>query len=227
MERLIYSGGQVTTGKRRYNEKYFMSKVISLRDVQDMISNGQDVTHLPADAIITPSANDYLYELQMNGSAKTAQAAQAAPVAASGEKFSPPAKQLNSKSPKSELEAFFNSPYVHNLKEQICDMGHRLWQRAYVDGNGGNMSIRVGEDIVLCTPTLVSKGSLQPSDMCLVDFEGNQLCGTKKTHQRSAHAPTDDEAPASGQGRLPLPPALRHGVRRHRHRPADLHAAGI
>jgi L-fuculose-phosphate aldolase len=154
-----------------------MSKVISLRDVQDMISHGQDVTHLPADAIITPSANDYLYELQMNGSTK---AAAATPAAASGEKFSPPAKLLNSKSPKSELEAFFNSPYVHNLKEQICDMGHRLWQRAYVDGNGGNMSIRIGEDIVLCTPTLVSKGSLTPADMCLVDFEGNQLCGTKK-----------------------------------------------
>jgi L-fuculose-phosphate aldolase len=59
-------------------------------------------------------------------------------------------------------------------------MGHRLWKRAYVDGNGGNMAIRVGDDIAICTPTLVSKGSLQPSDMCLVDFEGNQLCGTKR-----------------------------------------------
>ncbi len=59
-------------------------------------------------------------------------------------------------------------------------MGHRLWKRAYVDGNGGNMAIRVGEDIAICTPTLVSKGSLKPEDMCLVDFEGNQLCGTKK-----------------------------------------------
>jgi L-fuculose-phosphate aldolase len=49
-----------------------------------------------------------------------------------------------------------------------------------VDGNGGNMAIRVGDDIAICTPTLVSKGSLQPSDMCLVDFEGNQLCGTKR-----------------------------------------------
>jgi L-fuculose-phosphate aldolase len=78
------------------------------------------------------------------------------------------------------LEAFFNSPYAHNLKEQICDMGRRLWQRAYVDGNGGNMVIRAGEDIAICTPTLVSKGSLKPEDMCLVDFEGNQLCGVKK-----------------------------------------------
>ncbi len=67
-----------------------------------------------------------------------------------------------------------------SLKEQICEMGHRLWKRAYVDGNGGNMAIRVGEDIAICTPTLVSKGSLKPEDMCLVDFEGNQLLGAKK-----------------------------------------------
>ena len=87
---------------------------------------------------------------------------------------------MNSKSSKAELEAFFNSPYAQSLKEQICDMGRRLWQRAYVDGNGGNMAIRVGEDIAICTPTLVSKGFMKPEDMCLVDFEGNQLAGAKK-----------------------------------------------
>jgi L-fuculose-phosphate aldolase len=91
-----------------------------------------------------------------------------------------PSRPLNSRSPKSELEAFFNSPHAHSLKLQICEMGRRLWQRAYVDGNGGNMAIRVGKDIALCTPTLVSKGWLKPEDMCLVDFRGNQLCGTRQ-----------------------------------------------
>ena len=74
----------------------------------------------------------------------------------------------------------FDSACVQNLKEQICEMGRRLWQREYVDGNGGNMAIRVGEDIAICTPTLVSKGFMKPDDMCLVDFEGNQLFGAKK-----------------------------------------------
>jgi L-fuculose-phosphate aldolase len=153
-----------------------MSQVISLRDLQDMVRDGKDIKNLPADAIITPSARDFLLEKQfniggMNGGPKVE--------APANDNFSPPAKKLNSKSPKSELEAFFNSPYAHSLKEQICQMGHRLWKRAYVDGNGGNMAIRVGEDIAICTPTLVSKGSLKPSDMCLVDFEGKQLCGTK------------------------------------------------
>jgi L-fuculose-phosphate aldolase len=157
-----------------------MSKLISLNDLQDMVKKGQDVNKLPSDAIITPSARDYLHELQSAGSAQAAAVKSNSAPAAVADKFSPPSKKLTSKSSKSELEEFFNSPYAHNLKEQICEMGHRLWKRAYVDGNGGNMAIRVGEDIAICTPTLVSKGSLKPSDMCLVDFEGNQLCGTKK-----------------------------------------------
>lgn len=94
-------------------------------------------------------------------------------------KISPPKKVLNSKSPKSAIKAFFNSAYAQNLKEQICEMGRRQWQREYVDANGGNMAIRVGEDLALCTPASVSKGFMKPEDMCLVDFEGNQLAGEK------------------------------------------------
>src|SRR6185503_1658842 len=91
-----------------------------------------------------------------------------------------PAATLSSKSPKAELDAAFKSAAWHDLKLQICDVGRRLWQRAYVDGNGGNIAVRVGEDIALCTPTLVSKGFMKPEEMCLVDFEGNQLAGPKK-----------------------------------------------
>jgi L-fuculose-phosphate aldolase len=157
-----------------------MSQVISIRDLQDMVRDGRDVKNLPADAIITPSARDYLHDLQMNGVKNGAASAKPAGGAASGDKHSPPAKKLDSKSSKAELEAFFNSPYAQNLKEQLCDIGRRLWQREYVDGNGGNIAIRVGEDIAICTPTLVSKGFMKPEDMCLVDFDGNQLAGTKK-----------------------------------------------
>src|SRR5471030_2122602 len=87
---------------------------------------------------------------------------------------------MNSRSSKSKLQTFFNSSAVRNLKAQLCDVGRRLWQREYVDGNGGNLAIRVGEDLALCTPTLVSKGFMKPEDMCLVDFEGNQPCVAKK-----------------------------------------------
>jgi L-fuculose-phosphate aldolase len=79
-----------------------------------------------------------------------------------------------------KIAAFFNSPKMRALKLQLCDIGRRLWMRAYVDGNGGNMAIRVGKNMALCTPTLVSKGFMKPEDICLVDLDGNQLAGTKK-----------------------------------------------
>jgi L-fuculose-phosphate aldolase len=150
-----------------------MKNIISLRDLENMVRNGQDVRNLPADAILTPSARDFLLELEMRGIKPSVPGS-------SGAGRSAPTKPLNSKSSKSELETFFNSPYCHDLKLQICDIGRRLWGRAYVDGNGGNIAIRIGDDIALCTPTLVSKGFMKPEDLCLVDFEGNQLLGGKK-----------------------------------------------
>lgn len=144
-----------------------------------MVRNGGDIRSLSSDVILTPSARDFLRDLEMN--VKTAVSGNGTPANAGLKgKIQRPAKPLNSKSSKAELEAFFNSPYCHDLKLQLCEIGRRLWQRAYVDGNGGNIAIRVGDDIALCTPTLVSKGFMKPEDMCLVDFEGNQLAGVKK-----------------------------------------------
>ncbi|MHB8523484.1 MAG: class II aldolase/adducin family protein, partial [Limisphaerales bacterium] len=123
------------------------------------------------DAILTPSARDLLRDLEGHGASRSP---------GSATNSAATAKPVTSKSSKPDLEAFFGSPAVHALKEQLCDIGRRLWHRAYVDGNGGNIAIRVGEDIALCTPTLVSKGFMKPEDMCLVDLDGNQLIGAKK-----------------------------------------------
>lgn len=59
-------------------------------------------------------------------------------------------------------------------------MGRKLWLRQYVDGNGGNISCRIGPNQVLCTPTMVSKYDLTPADLCMVDLEGNQIAGNKQ-----------------------------------------------
>jgi L-fuculose-phosphate aldolase len=147
-----------------------MKQVISVRDLEEMVKKGKDLRALPTDALLTPSARDFLRDREgQNGSQAAANSN--GPVVA---------KPVSSKSAQADLEAFFNSPQIHALKLQICDIGRRLWQRAYVDGNGGNIAIRVADDIALCTPTLVSKGFMKLEDMCFVDLEGNQLCGSKK-----------------------------------------------
>jgi L-fuculose-phosphate aldolase len=65
------------------------------------------------------------------------------------------------------------------LRDEIIRAGRKLWQRQYVDGNGGNISVRLGSQYVLCTPTMVSKGDLVPADICLSDLEGNILAGER------------------------------------------------
>jgi L-fuculose-phosphate aldolase len=149
-----------------------MKSVVSVRDLEEMVRNGRDPHALPEDALLTPSARDFLRDFPPPGASKG--------VASEKKSFARTAGPVTSKSSKADIEAFFNSPAIHELKLQICDVGRRLWQRAYVDGNGGNIAIKVGEDLALCTPTLVSKGFMKPEDMCLVDLEGNQLAGIKK-----------------------------------------------
>src|SRR5881396_255512 len=102
-----------------------MKTVISAKDIEDVLRRGGELESLPADAVYTPSARDLLHDLQKRGRMGDSRAA---PCVA--------ARPLTSKSPPAELEAFFNSAHGRSLKEQMCDIGRRLWQRAYVDGNG-------------------------------------------------------------------------------------------
>jgi L-fuculose-phosphate aldolase len=72
-----------------------------------------------------------------------------------------------------------NSPEAHALHAEIIRAGRKLWERQYVDGNGGNISVRLGSRYVLCTPTMVSKGDLEPADICFLDLDGNVLSGDR------------------------------------------------
>jgi len=66
------------------------------------------------------------------------------------------------------------------LKEQICEIGRRVYNRGFAAANDGNISIRVGENEVLCSPTMICKGFMTPDDICSVDMEGKQLSGKRK-----------------------------------------------
>lgn len=61
------------------------------------------------------------------------------------------------------------------LREEICAIGMKVWQTGMVAANDGNISYRCDDGSVLCTPTGVSKGALQPIAICRVDLDGNPL----------------------------------------------------
>src|SRR3982751_5602081 len=73
-----------------------------------------------------------------------------------------------------------NSIPEFKLKEQMCEIGRRIWLKGFCAGNEGNHSYRIGPDRVLCTPTGISKGFLKPDDICTVDMEGKQVSGKRK-----------------------------------------------
>lgn len=59
----------------------------------------------------------------------------------------------------------------------MCKIGKALWTRNYCAGNEGNISQRLPNGNVLCTPTGVSNGNLEPEELCLVDLNGKVLNG--------------------------------------------------
>ncbi len=66
------------------------------------------------------------------------------------------------------------------LREQMCEIGRRVYNKGFAAANDGNISYRLDENRVLCTPTRVSKGYLKPDDLCIVDLDGKQISGKRK-----------------------------------------------
>ena len=69
---------------------------------------------------------------------------------------------------------------AHKRKQEICEIGVRIYNKGFAAANDGNISYRLSENEVLCTPTMHSKGFLKVEDICLIDMEGNQTGGLKK-----------------------------------------------
>ncbi|MDZ4658395.1 MAG: class II aldolase/adducin family protein [Bythopirellula sp.] len=69
---------------------------------------------------------------------------------------------------------------LEKIKADICAIGRRMWQRGLVAGSDGNISVRLNDEQVLCTPTMCSKGFMQPADICLLELSGEQVAGEKR-----------------------------------------------
>ncbi len=65
-------------------------------------------------------------------------------------------------------------------KEAVCEIGRKMFQKQFVAANDGNITIRIGENTVIATPTGVNKGDLKPEMLLTVDLDGNVLAGSMK-----------------------------------------------
>lgn len=62
-------------------------------------------------------------------------------------------------------------------REQICDICHKMWQLGWVAANDGNVSVRLDDGNILCTPTGISKSFITPEKLVIVDKNLNVVEG--------------------------------------------------
>jgi L-fuculose-phosphate aldolase len=148
-------------------------KVITLGDLSAAVQADTTELVVSETAVVTPSALEFVEQRRIS--------------VRRGGAITPASGQTTD---------LFASPEAEVVKEEICNVGRKLWQRQYVDGNGGNISYRIGPNAVICTPTLLSKADLRPQDLCMVDLEGKQLAGGRpRTSEILLHLEIYKEVP--------------------------------
>lgn len=63
------------------------------------------------------------------------------------------------------------------IKEQICDVCHKMWQLGWVAANDGNVSVKLPDGSYFATPTGISKSFITPDKLLRIDGSGNVLEG--------------------------------------------------
>ena len=66
------------------------------------------------------------------------------------------------------------SSHEEQLRSEMVEAGRRLYARAYIASNDGNISARLDEHRLITTPKSVSKGFMTPDMMVIVDYDGRR-----------------------------------------------------
>ena len=116
---------------------------------------------------------------------------------------------------------------LHKIKQDICEIGRRIYNKGFAAANDGNITFRISENEVLCTPTMICKGFMKPDDIC-TGRHGRQAARRhrkKRTSEVLLHLAIM-KAAARREERGALPSAARHGVRRRPRADPAVRAAG-
>ena len=66
------------------------------------------------------------------------------------------------------------------IRADIVEAGRRLYARAYIASNDGNISARLDDRRIITTPKSVSKGFMTPDMMVIVDYDGKKVSGERE-----------------------------------------------
>ena len=63
------------------------------------------------------------------------------------------------------------------IREQICDICHKMWRQGWVAANDGNISVKLPDGNFLATPTGISKSFITPEKLVIINNKGEVLSG--------------------------------------------------
>jgi len=81
-------------------------------------------------------------------------------------------------------------------REDIVRVGRMMYERGWIAGSDGNLSIRLDRNRILATPTAMCKGRMRPEDLIICDNEGNKVSGQReRTTEMAMHIAIYQERP--------------------------------
>ena len=72
-------------------------------------------------------------------------------------------------------------------RKLIVEIGRLLYERSYVVSSDGNISLRLDDERVIATPTMMCKGRMREEDLALTDIEGKPLSDKKASSELAMH----------------------------------------
>ena len=90
-----------------------------------------------------------------------------------------------------------NQDRIETLRAEIVAYSHRIHDNGWVANHDGNLTARIADDRLLCTPTAVSKGDVEPGWLIVVDEDNTVVEGTRRAFSelqlhRAAYAARPD-----------------------------------
>jgi L-fuculose-phosphate aldolase len=81
-------------------------------------------------------------------------------------------------------------------RRDIVAVCRRIYERGWIAATDGNVSILLGPDRVLATPTGINKGTMSEDDLIVTDRQGRTISGTRKpSSELLMHLAAYDERP--------------------------------
>lgn len=63
--------------------------------------------------------------------------------------------------------------------KELATYSRLVWDMGFAEANGGNLSVKIAEDLIMTTPTMMSKGELRSQDMIVCNLKGDIVFGSR------------------------------------------------